>query len=157
MEAVTVDKLRIKGNNLPDLIQDPFMIDASELYPLVIYTGITIIIVAALLILARFLGSGGISSNKRLPYESGIIPTGSARMATNVPFYLVAIFFIVFDVETAFIFVWSVVWQELGLPGLLHITFFIFALLGGLVWVWMKGGLEWGPSRGRDKGNNFPQ
>jgi len=123
------------------------MTTTAELYPLIIYTALTVIIVAGLLFAARFLGSGGTSRNKDLPYESGVIPTGSARLATNVPFYLVAIFFIVFDVETAFIFTWAVAWQELGLPGLLHITFFIVALLGGLVWVWIKGGLEWGPSR----------
>ena len=57
-----------------------------------------------------------------------------------MPFYLVAIFFIVFDVESAFIFTWAVAWQELGLQGLLHITFFMVPLLGGLVWIWMKRG-----------------
>jgi len=123
------------------------MTTTAELYPLIIYTALTVIIVTGLLLAARFLGSGGTSANKNLPYESGVIPSGSARLATNVPFYLVAIFFIVFDVETAFIFTWAVAWQELGLPGLLHITFFIVALLGGLIWIWMKGGLEWGPSR----------
>ena len=131
------------------------MTTPAELYPLIIYVTFTVIIVSGLLLAARFLGSGGTSRNKSLPYESGIIPTGSARLATNVPFYLVAIFFIVFDVESAFIFTWALAWQELGLPGLLHITFFIVALLGGLVWIWMKGGLEWGPSRERDA--TFPQ
>ncbi len=123
------------------------MTTPAELYPLIIYIVFTVTIVTGLLLAARYLGSGGSSSNKRLPYESGIIPTGSARLATNVPFYLVAIFFIVFDVETAFIYTWAVAWQELGLPGLLHITFFIVALLGGLIWIWLKGGLEWGPTR----------
>jgi NADH-quinone oxidoreductase subunit A len=84
-----------------------------------------------------------------------VIPSGSARHPLSVPFYLVAIFFIVFDVETAFIFVWAAVWDRLGLAGLLHITFFIVALLLGLVWIWIKGGLEWGPSRGRNAA--FPQ
>ena len=126
------------------------MTNPAELYPLIIYIAFTIIIVTGLLLAARFLGSGGSSRNKSLPYESGVIPTGSARLATNVPFYLVAIFFIVFDVESAFIFTWAAAWQELGLPGLLHITFFIVALLAGLVWIWIKGGLEWGPSAGRN-------
>jgi NADH-quinone oxidoreductase subunit A len=131
------------------------MTTPAELYPLIIYVIFTVIIVSGLLLAARFLGSGGTSRNKSLPYESGVIPSGSARLATNVPFYLVAIFFIVFDVESAFIFTWALAWQELGLPGLLHITFFIVALLAGLVWIWMKGGLEWGPSRERDA--TFPQ
>ena len=123
----------------------------SQLYPLIIYTALTVVIVAGLLFAAAFLGSGGTNPNKSLPYESGIIPTGSARIATPVPFYLIAIFFIVFDVESAFIFTWAVAWKELGFSGLLHITFFIVALLAGLVWIWIKGGLEWGRS------STFPQ
>ncbi len=81
-------------------------------------------------------------------YESGIFPTGTARLAYPVPFYLVAIFFIVFDVEAVFIFIWGVAWDELGFPGLVHITIFIVILLLGLVWLWLKGGLEWGPTKG---------
>lgn len=121
-----------------------------QLFPFIVYTLLTVVIVAGLLLAAAFLGSGGRNPNKSLPYESGIVPTGSARIATNVPFYLIAIFFIVFDVETAFIFTWAASWKELGFAGLLHISFFIVALLGGLGWIWLKGGLEWGPSRERD-------
>jgi NADH-quinone oxidoreductase subunit A len=116
----------------------------NQLYPFIIYTALTAVIVAALLAAAALLGSGGTSRNKALPYESGIVPSGSARLATTVPFYLIAIFFIVFDVESAFIFTWAVAWKELGFVGLLHITYFIVALLAGLVWIWIKGGLEWG-------------
>ena len=123
----------------------------SQLYPFIIYTALSIIIVTFLLMAAAFLGRGGASPNKSLPYESGIIPTGSARIATPVPFYLVAIFFIVFDVESAFILTWAAAWKELGFPGLMHITFFIVVLLCGLAWIWIKGGLEWG----RDA--TFPQ
>lgn len=118
----------------------------TELLPLLIYTAATVIIITLLLLAAWWLGAKTTSANKELPYESGIIPSGSARLATPVPFYLIAIFFIVFDVETAFIFTWAVAWQELGFSGLLHITFFILALLAGLLWIWLKGGLEWGPS-----------
>jgi NADH-quinone oxidoreductase subunit A len=60
----------------------------------------------------------------------------------------VAIFFIVFDVEAAFIFTWAVVWDLLGIMGVIQITVFIVILAAGLVWLWLKGGLEWGPSRG---------
>jgi NADH-quinone oxidoreductase subunit A len=102
------------------------------------------------MVAARWLGARSTNPNKELPYESGVIPSGSARLAMPVPFYLIAIFFIVFDVESAFIFTWAVAWDSLGLSGLLHITFFIVALLLGLVWIWLKGGLEWGPSSGRN-------
>jgi NADH-quinone oxidoreductase subunit A len=121
----------------------------TELYPFIIYSLFTLLIIGGLLMAAWWLGSRTTSPNKELPYESGIIPSGSARLALPVPFYLVAIFFIVFDVETAFIFTWAVAWDKLGMAGLLHITFFIVALLAGLVWIWIKGGLEWGPIAAR--------
>ncbi len=122
----------------------------TELYPFIIYTVFTLLIIGVLLVAAWWLGARTTSPNKELPYESGIIPSGSARLAQQVPFYLIAIFFIVFDVETAFIFTWAVAWDRLGMAGLLHITFFIVALLIGLAWIWIKGGLEWGPSQERD-------
>ena len=118
-----------------------------ELLPLVLYTAIAVALIGLLMVAARWLGAGSTSRNKELPYESGVIPTGDARLAYPVPFYLIAIFFIVFDVEAAFVFTWAVAWDLLGIPGLLHITFFIVVLLLGLVWLWIKGGLEWGPSK----------
>jgi len=120
-----------------------------EYFPLLIYTIATVIVVGGMLLAAWWLGAKKSNPNKELPYESGIIPTGSARQSLHIPFYLLAIFFIVFDVETSFIFTWAAVWDQLGLGGLIHITFFIVALLLGLVWIWLRGGLEWGPSRMR--------
>ena len=120
-----------------------------EIFPLFVYTVVTVLIIGVLLLAAWWLGAKTTSANKELPYESGVIPSGPARRPLSVPFYLIAIFFIVFDVETAFIFTWAVAWEELGLAGLIHITFFIVALLLGLVWLWIKGGLEWGPSAGK--------
>lgn len=118
-----------------------------ELLPMAIYTAIAVALIGVLLVAARWLGARSTNRNKEIPYESGVIPTGDARLAYPVPFYLIAIFFIVFDVEAAFVFTWAVAWDLLGLPGLLHITFFIVVLLLGLVWLWIKGGLEWGASR----------
>ncbi len=119
----------------------------SEYYALIIYTVATLVLIGAMLIASSWFGAKKSSSNKSMAYESGVIPTGSARLPLYIPFYLIAIFFIVFDVETSFIFTWAVVWDQLGLGGLIHITFFIVLLLLGLVWIWLKGGLEWGPSR----------
>jgi len=118
----------------------------SEYLPFVIHTAAAILLIGFIHIAAWWLGAKTHSPNKGMPYECGIIPTGTARFAFPVPFYLVAIFFIVFDVESAFIFAWAVDWDELGFPGLIHITFFIIILLLGLVWIWLKGGLDWGPS-----------
>ena len=120
-----------------------------ETIPLLIYIIAAVCLFGLLLTAAWWLGAKSTNRNKELPYESGIIPSGSARLLLTVPFYLIAIFFIVFDVETAFIFTWAVVWEQLGLTGLLHITFFIVVLLLGLAWLWIKQGLEWGPSRMR--------
>ncbi len=120
---------------------------ASEIFPLVVYTAAAVLLIGVLLLAAWWLGARSTSRDKELPYESGVIPTGSARLAYPVPFYLIAIFFIVFDVEAVFIFAWAVAWDELGLTGLIHITFFIVVLLLGLAWLWLKGGLEWGPRK----------
>ncbi len=120
-----------------------------EYYPLLFYTFATLVLVGIMLLGAWWLGSKKANPNKAIAYESGVIPTGTARVPLFIPFYLVAIFFIVFDVETAFIFTWAVAWDQLGVPGMLHITFFIVALLLGLVWLWLRGGLDWGPSRTR--------
>ena len=118
-----------------------------ELLPLGIYTLLAVVIVTVMLLASWWFGSRKPGKNKEMAYESGMIPTGDAQFAHPVPFYLVAIFFIVFDVEAVFIFAWAVAWDELGLPGLIHITAFIFILLAGLAWLWLKGGLDWGPSR----------
>lgn len=123
------------------------MFSFAELFPLIVYTIATILIIGGLLLAAWWLGAKTTSRNKEMPYESGVIPSGSARRPLSVPFYLVAIFFIVFDVESAFIFIWAAVWDQLGMAGLLHITFFIVVLLLGLIWIWLKGGLEWGPTK----------
>jgi len=118
-------------------------------YQILIYTIITVVLIGVLLLAAVWLGSKRSSSAKMQPYESGVIPATTARLAWPVPFYLVAIFFIIFDVEAAFIFAWAVAWESLGLPGLIQITVFITILAAGLAWLWIKGGLDWGPSASR--------
>lgn len=125
------------------------MTQLPETVPLLLYIIAAVCLFGILLTATWWLGAKSTNRNKERPYESGVIPSGSARLLLNVPFYLIAIFFIVFDVETAFIFTWAVAWEQLGLMGLLHITFFIVALLLGLAWLWIKQGLEWGPSRMR--------
>ena len=121
------------------MLPDPF-------YHILIYTIISTVLISVLLLGAWWLGAKRSSSIKSLAYESGILPTTSARTAWPIPFYLVAIFFIVFDVEAAFVFTWAVVWDLLGIAGVIQITVFIIILAAGLVWLWLKGGLDWGPS-----------
>lgn len=118
----------------------------NSFYQILIYMAIAILLIGILLFAAWWLGAKRNSLTKGLPYESGIIPTESSRFAWPVPFYLVAIFFIVFDVEAAFVFTWAIVWDMLGFIGVVQITVFIVILAAGLFWLWLKGGLDWGPS-----------
>jgi NADH-quinone oxidoreductase subunit A len=111
-----------------------------------IYGVMVLLLMAVLLFLTAWAGERRRSVEKHRPYESGIIPTGSARLRFPVPFYQVAIFFLIFDVEAAFIFAWAVAGRELGWAGWMQITLFILLLLVGLIYIWRKGGLEWGPA-----------
>jgi len=120
------------------------------IFSLAVYGFLVLGLVALLLFLSSWLGEKKSSVEKLRPYESGIIPTGTARLRYPVPFYLVAIFFLIFDVEAAYIFSWAVAYYRLGWLGLLEISFFITVLLLGLVYVWKKGGLDWGPTAKKD-------
>jgi len=121
----------------------------SDLLSLALYAILAFLLISALLGVSWLLGHKSRSELKETAYESGIIPTGQARLREPVPFYLVAIFFIVFDVEAIFIVSWAVAWDRLGWAGYQQICFFIFILLLGLVYLWKLGGLDWGPSAGR--------
>src|SRR6056297_2574118 len=112
-------------------------------FSLVAFIFAVCVMVAVMLFLTRVLGEQKRNPDKQRPYESGIIPTGNARIRYPVPFFLVAIFFLIFDVEGAFIFSWAVACQSLGWKGWFQMAFFIFVLLLGLVYIWRKGGLEW--------------
>ena len=116
------------------------------LLSLVIYTGLVAALMGLILFLTGWLGEKKASPEKARPYECGIIPSGSARLPYPVPFYLVAAFFLIFDVEAAFILSWAIAFDQLGFLGWLRITFFILVLLLSLVYLWIKGGLDWGPA-----------
>ncbi len=116
-----------------------------------LYTLIATGLILLLLVLARFLGHRTHSEDKDAPYESAVLPTGDARLREPVPFYLVAIFFIVFDVEAVFVVSWAVAYDLLGWAGFWQITFFIVILFLGLLYLWKMGGLEWGSQSSRDQ------
>lgn len=98
--------------------------------------------------LSRFLGKPTHSKTKDMPYESGITPTGHANVRTSIPYYLVAILFLMFDVEVAFLYAYGMSVRDLQWDGFIKAMIFIGFLAGGLVYVWLKGGLEWRrPSR----------
>jgi NADH-quinone oxidoreductase subunit A len=82
-------------------------------------------------------------SQKNSPYECGFEAFEDARMKFDVRYYLVAILFILFDLEIAFLFPWAVVIQEIGLAGFLAMMLFLFVLVVGFIYEWVKGALEW--------------
>ncbi len=107
-----------------------------------------LVIVAAgfaltLLLLSSVLGPRRPSKEKLSTYECGIDPIGTARERFPVKFYLVAMLFIIFDIEIVFLYPWAVVLGNLKLFGLVEMVFFLGILLIGLLYVWKKGGLEW--------------
>ncbi len=116
----------------------------ATLLSLVLYGGAALLLIGALLIITWLIGQRTSNEVKDQAYESGVAPSGSARLGAPVPFYLVAIFFIVFDVEAVFIVTWAVAYDLLGWKGYFQICFFILMLLLGLVYLWKKGGLDWG-------------
>ena len=110
-----------------------------------LYSVIVLTVLGVLLVLTRWLGEQKPDLEKARPYECGVIPTGGARFRFPVPFYLVAVFFLIFDVETALIFSWAVAMKDLSWRGWLQISFFIIILLVSLIYLWKKGGLDWQP------------
>jgi len=98
---------------------------------------------AAMMGVSHLVGSKRPTAIKASPYESGITPLGGTRERFSVSFYVVAMLFIVLDIETLFLIPWAVIFRDLGLVGFLEMTVFLFVLGVGLVYAWRKGALEW--------------
>lgn len=116
----------------------------SEYVPVVFLLALGLLVGAVLMGLSHLLGP----RTSRNPlhdsiYESGIVPTGDARRRFDVKFYVVAMLFILFDVEIVFIFPWAVLFDSLGGLGMLVMFEFLLVLLVGYLYVWRKGALEW--------------
>ncbi len=115
-------------------------------YLALILYGLTVVVFgAAVIFLSHKTGETRPNPAKQEAFECGIPPTGDARLRFEIQFYLVGLFFLIFDVEVAFIYAWAVAFRELQLPGLVFITVFIVVLLLGLVYIWKKRGLDWTP------------
>ena len=106
---------------------------------LIVATGIGIV----LIIVGNVLGPKRSSAEKLFPYECGFGAFENARGQFDVRYYLIAILFIVFDLEIAFVFPWALVFRELGVFGLIEMGVFLALLVIGFVYVWKKGALEW--------------
>jgi NADH-quinone oxidoreductase subunit A len=117
-----------------------------SIFSLAVYGLLVFVLIAALLFLSSWLGEKKPNPEKLRPYECGIIPTGTAQFHYPIAFYLIAAFFLIFDVEAAYLFSWAIAFDRLGWSGWIQISFFIIILLISLFYIWKKGGLEWGPT-----------
>ncbi len=111
--------------------------------PILIYMIIAAGLVGLIVLLSELLGKKKHFPSKDIPYECGMDPIGDARSRYHVRFYVIAMFFIVFDVEAIFLYPWGVIFKQLGWFGFVEMAIFIFILAVGLVYVWGKGALEW--------------
>jgi len=114
-----------------------------EYIPLVILTVLSAALGVLVLILGRIFGPHRPTRKKGEPYESGMIPYGPGTRRMSVRYYLVAVLFILFDVEVIFFLPWAVTFRSLGLYALIEMFIFVAILAVGYIYVWKKGALEW--------------
>ncbi len=122
--------------------------DYKELYfPVFLQACVAVAVAAAMVGGAWLLGKRVRNRVKDLPYESGMIPIGNARERFSVKFYLVAMIFILFDIEAVFLYPWAVVYRELKMFGFVEMFVFLVLILAGFFYIWKKGALDWAESR----------
>ena len=115
----------------------------AEYYPILLFILVGLAVGVGPMVLGKLLGPSRPDPEKLSPYECGFEAFEDARMKFDVRYYLVAILFILFDLEIAFLFPWAVVINDIGLPGFLAMMLFLGILAVGFVYEWMKGALEW--------------
>ncbi len=119
----------------------------EKLWTLGVYFIAVLLLVAAMLAVSYVLGERHNEHATGQPYESGILSEGSARVHVSAKFYLVAMFFVIFDVEAVFIFAWAIAARELSWAGYREILAFVAILLAALAYLWRLGALDWSPDR----------
>tara|TARA_B100000686_G_scaffold343290_1_gene423853 strand:- start:909 stop:1331 length:423 start_codon:yes stop_codon:yes gene_type:complete len=116
----------------------------QDFLPIIVFTGLAVALIGLPLALQHLLSprknKGG---DKLLSYECGEVPEGSAWVQFNIRFYVIALIFLIFDVEIVFLFPWAVVYQELGLLAFVEAFLFVLILVIGFMYVWVKGDLDW--------------
>jgi NADH-quinone oxidoreductase subunit A len=115
----------------------------SPLWPLLAYFAAIVAIIGGMLVTSHYLGERRLARNK-IPYESGMNPTGSTDLRLSVSYYLIAMFFLIFDLAAAFIFAWAIALHEAGWAGYAAIALFIVILSSGFIYLWREGALEIG-------------
>ena len=111
--------------------------------PIFLFVAVVGILIPLTLLLARIIRTQSPNRVKLMPYECGIDPYDNARGRYTVRFYIVAILFVIFDVETVFLFPWAVRYRQLGWFGVAEVSVFLAILVVGYIWAYKKGALEW--------------
>jgi NADH-quinone oxidoreductase subunit A len=114
-------------------------------FPILVQIAIAVAVAGGMLGASWLLGKKVRNPVKESPYECGIVPTGSARERFSVKFYLVAMVFILFDIEAIFLYPWVVVYRELRLFAFFEMLVFVALVLCGFFYIWKKGALDWSP------------
>src|SRR5947209_19070249 len=112
-------------------------------FPVLVQVVIAIAVACGLIGVSAILGKKAKSPQKDMPYESGMIPVGSARERFSVKFYLVGMVFILFDIEAIFLYPWAVVYRQLKMFAFVEMLLFIVLVLAGFFYIWKKGILDW--------------
>jgi NADH-quinone oxidoreductase subunit A len=111
--------------------------------PILVWIFLTVAVAFAVLVLSSLLGRKRPSAEKLSPYECGITPSGDARKPVPVKFYMIAVVFLVFDIEAAFLYPWAVVYRKMRFLGLVEMGLFILVLSVGYLYLWKKGVFDW--------------
>ena len=109
-----------------------------------VYFALVVLLVVFMLVLSWLLGERHMDRQTAIPYEGGVVSLGSARVRLSVKFYLVTMFFVIFDLESVFVFSWAIAGRELGWQGYWEIVIFVGVLAATLGYLWRVGALDWG-------------
>ncbi|MFK7828264.1 MAG: NADH-quinone oxidoreductase subunit A [Congregibacter sp.] len=120
------------------------MTDEPSFWPFVVYAVGVLLLVATMLLLSWILGQRRANDATNMPFESGVVPVGTSQVQMSVEFYLVAILFVIFDLETVFVLAWAVAFFELGWSGFIAVSVFILILVVALIYELSTGALNWG-------------
>jgi NADH-quinone oxidoreductase subunit A len=125
---------------MPPEVNDSMLVDYV---PIFIFFVVAVGFSLGVVFLSAIFGKRKVTPQKMIPYECGMDPIGQARKRFSVKFYIIAMLFIIFDIEAVFLYPWAVVFKDLKVFGLVEMAVFIGIILVGFLYVWKKGALEW--------------
>lgn len=123
-----------------------YLFSTTLFWPFLVYAIAVVLLVSGMLIGSYFIGPRHMEHATDEPYESGILETGSARVRLPINFYIVALLFVIFDIETIFVIAWAISVKALGWGGYVAILVFIGVLISLLIYEWRIGALDFGPN-----------